>query len=97
MRTVIVRYRVKAGRVAENEQLVRAVYAELHAAAPDSFRYVTFRFDERSFMHLAIVEGDGPAPLPGLSAFQAFTRDIDERCEEPPVVTEVAQVGGYRL
>ena len=29
MRRVIVRYRVKPHRVAENEELVRAVYAEL--------------------------------------------------------------------
>ena len=30
MRQVMVRYRVKPGRAAENEELVRAVYEELH-------------------------------------------------------------------
>jgi hypothetical protein len=96
MTTVMVRYRVKAGREAENEALVRAVYEELERVPPDGFRYCTFRFDERSFLHLAVTEGD-VSPLPGLEAFQAFTRDIRERCDEPPVVTELQTVGAYRL
>jgi hypothetical protein len=37
------------------------------------------------------------SPLPGLEAFQAFTRDIRDRCDEPPVVTELQTVGAYRL
>ena len=97
MRMVMVRYRVKAGREAENEALVRAVYEELARVQPDEFRYATFTFDERSFMHVAIEEGDGPAPLPKIAAFAEFTRDIKERCDEPPVVTELRQVGSYRF
>jgi hypothetical protein len=97
MRKVMVRYRVKPGREAENEALVRAVYEELASVQPEDFRYATFTFDERSFMHIAFEEGDGPAPLPGLASFAAFTRDIGERCEEPPVVTELRGVGAYRL
>ena len=95
MRKVMVRYRVKAGREAENEGLVRAVYAELDQLRPEGFRYATFRFDERSFVHIAFVEGE--APLPQLAAFQAFTRDIEERCDEPPVVAELSEVGAYRF
>jgi hypothetical protein len=34
MRHVIVRYTVKADRAEENEQLVRAVYDELHSTQP---------------------------------------------------------------
>jgi hypothetical protein len=97
MRMVMVRYRVKAGREAENEALVRAVYEELARVQPDEFRYATFNFDERSFMHVAIEEGDGPAPLGKIAAFAEFTRDIKERCDEPPVVTELRQVGSYRF
>jgi hypothetical protein len=96
MRQVMVRYRVKAGREAENEALVRAVYEELASVQPEGFRYATFRFDERSFMHVAFTEDD-TAPLPGLAAFKEFTRDIVERCDEPPVVTELQEVGSYRL
>ena len=93
MRQVMVRYRVKAGREAENEALVRAVYEELASVEPEGFRYATFRFDDRSFVHFALIDEDGPGPLPGLAAFKAFTRDIDERCDEPAVVTRPAQGG----
>ena len=34
MRRVLVRYKVKPDRVAENEDLVRAVYAELNGRTP---------------------------------------------------------------
>jgi hypothetical protein len=97
MSKVMVRYRVKAGREAENEALVQAVYAELDQIGPEGFRYATFRFDERSFVHIAFTDGDARAPLPQLAAFQAFTRDIAERCDEPPVVSELSKVGSYRL
>ena len=97
MRQVMVRYRVKAGREAENEALVRAVYEELAGVEPEGFRYATFRFDERSSVHFALIEAEGPGPLPGLAAFQAFTRDIGERCDEPPVVSDLHEVGSYRL
>jgi len=97
MRKVMVRYRIKPGREAENEALVRAVYEELARVQPDNFGYATFTFDERSFVHFAFQDGDGPSPLPELASFAAFTSDIRERCEEPPVVTELRQVGSYRL
>ena len=38
MARVIVRYTVKPDRVAENEQLVRDVYAELARTQPDGLR-----------------------------------------------------------
>ena len=43
MRQVMVRYKVKPDRVAENEALVRAVYEELRAPQPAGLRYATFR------------------------------------------------------
>ena len=57
MRQVMVRYKVKPDRVAENEELVRAVYDELERVAPAGLRYATFRLDDGvSFVHLAIVD-----------------------------------------
>ena len=96
MRRVMVRYKVKPDRVAENEELVRAVYEELGRAAPDGFRYATFRLDDGvSFVHMAVQ--DGESPLPGIAAFQRFTEHIRERCDEPPAVVELDEVGSYRL
>jgi hypothetical protein len=98
MRIVMVRYTVKAERVAENEALVRAVYEELAGSAPEGFRYATFKLEDgRSFMHLAAVADEGDNPLSRVAAFAEFQREIAERCEAQPVVSTLAEVGSYRL
>jgi hypothetical protein len=97
MKRVIVRYKVKPDRVAENEALVRAVYDELQRTAPDGLRYATFKLEDGvSFVHLAETE-DERNPLSGLDAFKEFQKDIGSRCDEPPVVTELSEIGSYRL
>jgi hypothetical protein len=96
MRQVMVRYKVKPDRVDENEQLVRAVYEELAGSAPAGLRYATFRLDDGvSFVHIATVEGEHNA-LAEVEAFARFQADVRDRCEEPPVVTELHEVGSYR-
>jgi hypothetical protein len=97
MKTVIVRYRVHPDRAAENEALIRAVYEELHANGADGLRYATFKLEDGvSFLHIAETE-DGHNPLPATKAFKAFQAEISERCEEPPLVSELTQVGAFRL
>ena len=96
MRQVMVRYKVKPDRVEENEALVRAVYDELAATGPAALRYATYRFDDGvSFVHIATVEGEHN-PLAEVEAFARFQADVRDRCEEPPVVTELHEVGSYR-
>ena len=99
MRQVIVRYKVKPDRVAENEALVRAVYDELHRTEPAGLRYATFRMaDGVSFVHLSTTETeDGRNPLTEVEAFARFQEAIGERCDEPPVVTELREIGSYRF
>jgi len=93
---VMVKYRVHPDRAAENEELVRAVYDELAAAQPDGLHYATFKLpDGVTFVHFA--QHDEPNPLPQVAAFQRFQAGIRERCEEPPAVTELQEVGSYRL
>src|SRR5215471_9556263 len=54
MPQVMVRYRVNPDRVAENEQLVRAVYDELAASQPEGLQYATFKLpDGVTFVHIA--------------------------------------------
>ena len=97
MRQVIVRYKVKPDRVAENEALVRAVYEELHRTEPAGLRYATFRQDDGvSFLHLAQTE-DAVNPLAGVEAFARFQDGIGERCDEAPVVSVLHEVGSYRV
>lgn len=99
MRSVMVRYRVRAERAAENEALVRAVYAQLHEEQPDGFHYATFvQNDGVSFVHVASSETEAAGGvLPQLSAFQRFQEGIRERCEQLPVVSELREVGSFRF
>ncbi|HEY7629395.1 MAG TPA: hypothetical protein VH817_01775 [Thermoleophilaceae bacterium] len=97
MRTVIVRYKVKPDMAEENEGLVRAVYEELAQSQPDGLRYATLRLDDGvSFVHLAEME-DGGNPLTAVAAFHRFSENVRERCDEPPVVTDVKVVGSFKL
>lgn len=99
MSAALVRYRVKPGRTRENTELVEAVYAELAAQRPAGFRYVTFLLDDGvTFMHLAITEGEGRPPLPGLASFKRFREQLPERCDELPSVTQLpTRIGTYGL
>jgi hypothetical protein len=92
-----VRYKVKPERVEENEQLVRDVYEELGRRRPEGFRYGTFKLEDGvSFVHLAVQDGD-ENPLAQVEAFQRFQGDIRSRCDEPPLVMELQEVGSYRF
>jgi hypothetical protein len=99
MKQVIVRYKVKPERASENEELVRAVYAELHQTNPARLHYATFELDDGvSFVHLASHDSeDGSSPLSEVQAFKRFQENIDERCEESPVVTGIREIGSYRF
>jgi L-rhamnose mutarotase len=99
MRRVMVRYKVKPGRAEENEQLVRAVYDELRQAEPAGFHYATFALDDGvSFVHVSSVDSeDGTTPLANVVAFQRFQAAIADRCEEPPVLTPLREVGSFRF
>jgi hypothetical protein len=95
----MVRYKVKPDRAAENERLVRAVYDELEHSRPAGLHYATFQLDDGvSFVHLASIETeDERSPLSEVNAFKAFQKDIGERCDEPPVVTEIREIGSFRV
>lgn len=97
MKRVMVRYKVKPDRVAENEELVRAVYDELAHTQPDGFSYATFRLEDGvSFAHIAFTE-DGLNPLADVAAFARFQENIRDRLEEGPIVAQLAQIGSFRL
>jgi quinol monooxygenase YgiN len=99
MRQVMVRYKVKPDRAAENEELVRAVYDELQRTEPTGLRYATFQLgDGVTFVHLAWTDTeDGHSPLSQVKAFARFQENIDDRCDEAPVVTELREIGSFHL
>jgi hypothetical protein len=92
----MVRYRVKPDRVAENEELVRAVYEELARRQPEGLHYATFRLEDGvTFVHVAVEEGDGLSVIPSLDAFRRFRDGIEARCDEPPLASSMSEVGSY--
>jgi len=97
IRRVMVRYKVKPEHVRENEALVATVFAELARAQPGGLAYATCKLaDGVTFVHIAEVDVANGHPLQALPAFQAFTRDIATRCDEPPVTTPFDFVGNFR-
>jgi hypothetical protein len=99
MTHVIVRYKVKPEHAAQNEELVRAVYAELHDEKPAGFRYATFRLDDGvSFVHVASIDtDDGSNPLTSTPAFATFVQGIADRCSEPPIAVDANKIGSYGI
>jgi len=95
----IVQYTVKPDQAAHNEELVQAVFAELHRVQPAGLRYATFKLDDDvSFIHLVCSETThGQSPLPQLQALRAFHAGIRERCVQGPVRTELSEIGSFRL
>ena len=97
MRRVIVRYTVESGQETVNEELVRAVYDELHQTQPTGLRYVRCP-DGRTFVHVAFDETPGHRnPLLEVAAFRRLTDGIAARREIPPQTAEADQIGSYRL
>ena len=99
MKTVLVRYKVKADRAAENVAYVKKVFEELKQNSPAGLRYASFtQADGVSFVHIASIESaDGSNPLTETAAFKAFQAELGDRCEEPPVAVDLDNIGAYRF
>lgn len=95
MRTVMVRYKTSEAQAETNASLVRAVFEQLSVRKPDGLRYATYRLpDGVTFVHVATIAA-AENPLLSLPAFQEFQRGINERCVEPPMVTQLGVIGAY--
>jgi len=97
MERLMVRYRVKAERAAENERYIAQVFEQLERERPAGVRYASFKLEDGvSFVHIVSREAsDGRNPLSELSAFKAFAAGVRERCEEPPVTVKLNEIGSY--
>ena len=99
MKRLMVKYKVKSDRASENQQYVEQVFEELRRNSPVGLRYITFKQpDGVTFVHFASIETEsGENPLSNSPAFQAFQTGIRDRCEEPPVATDLEEVGSYQF
>jgi hypothetical protein len=91
---VMIRYKVKRDQLDREPDLLRSVYEELEATRPDGLRYASFQLeDEVSFVEFA--ETDARGRFSQVEAFRAYRSELDERCDEPPVVAELDEVGSF--
>ena len=97
MKTVLVRYKLLADRVAENEKLIDAVFTQLANDQPEGTTYQVYKMpDGVSFMHIAcIADGAETHPITSLAAFKAFAAGIKDRVEEGPDTVQLGVVGKY--
>jgi len=98
MPQVMVQYKVKPGKAVENTDLIKDVYKALFIVEPDGVcRYETYCLDDGvSFVHIGEVEAvDGANPLTDLAEFKEFSNNMQSRCEQAPVFTELTTVGRY--
>jgi hypothetical protein len=98
-RVFLLRYKTKPQRAAENQRLVRAVFDEIHRARPEGIRYSTFLLDDGlTFINIVATEtSSGLAPLGQLQAYQQIQQGKYDRFDEPPQVTELHELGTYRI
>lgn len=99
MNPIIVQYKVKADKAQQNIDYINAVFEALKEAQPAGVRYASFQLEDGvSFIHIASIEtDDGTNPLANLDAFNAFTKDISDRCEVAPVANKANLIDSYQL
>jgi hypothetical protein len=95
----IVVYKAKPQCNAENERLLKGVFAELQAKQPRDVRYVAARLGEDIYIHIVFADtGDGEAgPLAKLDAFRIYQAEVRNRLEGPPTIGEATIIGNYRM
>jgi hypothetical protein len=93
----IIRYRVKADKVAENEGLVKAVYAGLRGIGDPGVHYATFKLNDGcTFVHIASFPSQEKEDvLTGSPAFKAFQKDLKDRVDQPPDSQLATEVGSF--
>ena len=95
--TKVIQYKTKPEHAAENERLIRDVFAELAAEKPEGLRYVSLRLsDGISFLHIATIDSD-TNPLSASAAFAQFQSGIKDRCDEGPNPSDATIIGSYGL
>lgn len=93
MQRAMIRWKIKPEHLDEELVLLAETYSEMQQLRPAGLRYDTYQLDDRmSFIAVAEME-NGLGVLAQLPAFQRYRGTLDARCEIPPVVTVLDDVG----
>jgi hypothetical protein len=97
LNNVVVSYSIHPEAKAEHVRLIEAVFAQLQTELPDNIDYqVMCLQDGVSFVHMSTADTpDGSNPIPKLSAFAEFGRDIADRVTSMPTPSASQIVGSY--
>jgi hypothetical protein len=97
MQRLMVQYKVKPERAADNESYIARVFEQLEREKPAGLRYASFKLEDGvSFVHLVSIEAaDGRNPLSEQSAFKTFAAGAKERCQEAPIAVALSEIGSY--
>lgn len=94
----LIRYQTKPEATEHNTELIRDVFRDLAAAAPEHVRYAVLRTGDGTFMHVVSYDNDGDDDaLTGLPAFAAFVDGGAERRIAAPERAAVTVVGNYGM
>lgn len=93
----VIRYQVKDAALGENRLLIEKVFEQLAEAVPEGLGYLVLELENGEFMHIVRTADDGTSPLPGLSAFRAFTEGHAERRATPVARSLATVLGNHRM
>ena len=93
----VIRYKLKADRAAENEQRIKAVFAQLHTKKPTGVGYTVYKLgDGVSFVHILQYETEeAHQAFVNLPAFREFQDQAKDRFEDPPIARDAEEIGSY--
>lgn len=93
----IIRYKLKADRVAGNERLINAVFGQLREKKLAGVKYTVYKLaDGVSFVHIiSYSTEEAHKAFTNMPAFQAFQAQAKDRFEEAPVTIESEEIGAY--
>jgi hypothetical protein len=95
--SVVVSYAIRPEALDEHVRLIEAVFVQLRTEQPGNVEYKVLRLDDGvSFVHVSTASTpDGSNPLPAMSSFQEFGRDLPSRVATPPAAKAAEIVGSY--
>lgn len=95
---LVIRYQTKPEATQRNVELIRDVFREAEAAAPEGVRYCVLQTADGTFYHFVAYDSEAANEgLTGLPAFAAFVDGGEARRVAPPERHEVTVVGNYRM
>jgi len=98
MGVVMVRQKVKDGRVEEAEAGVREMFATLDRVRPKGLRYASTRVvDGSTFVILTELADGVEDPQPAIPEFLRFLERLKGWVDGPPVIEQLDVVGSYNL